>query len=351
MERPGRAWVRRWGGRAVALTVTGVSLYIVAPGLLSVFGSWPRLREVNLWWFIVLVLLEGLSLAAIWWLTRLALEPPADDTGTVTGEPPRWTSVASAQLAGNAASKVVPGGAATGGVVQAKLLIQDGQPPAAVASSLTAIAIMTSGVLMLLPVLTVPALIIGPPPAKQLQLGVVVSVVMAVLIVGVGVSALTWSGFVVGVGRAAGHVVHLVRPSVTADGVATSLVAQRDRVAAAFRGRWWRAVFAASANRMLDFTCLVAALAALGAHARPSEVLLAYVLAQALAIIPLTPGGLGFVESGLTGLLIVIGVPPATAAIGVLLYRLVSFWLPIPVGALAWAGWRINLHQRTKPAG
>jgi uncharacterized protein (TIRG00374 family) len=96
---------------------------------------------------------------------------------------------------------------------------------------------------------------------------------------------------------------------------------------------------------MFDYAALVAALAAFDAHARPSEVLLAYVVAQALAIVPLTPGGLGFVESGLTTLLVLIGISAATAAIGTLLYRLVSFWLPIPVGALAWAGWRINLTR------
>ncbi len=82
-----------------------------------------------------------------------------------------------------------------------------------------------------------------------------------------------------------------------AESVAPRLVAQRDRIARAFEGRWWRAVFAAAANRMFDYAALVAALVAFGAHARPSEVLLAYVVAQALAIIPITPGGLGFVES------------------------------------------------------
>ena len=101
-------------------------------------------------------------------------------------------------------------------------------------------------------------------------------------------------------------------------------------------------MFLAAANRMFDYAALVAALAAFGVHARPSEVLLAFVVAQALAMVPITPGGLGFVESGLTALLVVIGVPVDVSVIATLLYRLVSFWLPIPIGALAWAGWRIH---------
>jgi len=93
---------------------------------------------------------------------------------------------------------------------------------------------------------------------------------------------------------------------------------------------------------MFDYASLVAALVAFGAHARPAEVLLAFVVAQAFAIIPITPGGVGFVDVGLTAMLVLIGIPADTAVIGTLLYRLFSFWLPIPLGAFAWAGWRIS---------
>lgn len=345
MEVSRSALARSWGGRAVGLTITAIGLYVVAPSLLSLFGSWPRLADVQPWWFIVLIALEAGSMAALWWLARLALAPHASPgEGGEPAAPPGWGTLATAQLAGNAASKVVPGGPATGGVVQAKLLIQKGASPAVVASALTAIGLLTTGVLLTLPVLTVPTILIGPPPARQLQMGLLVSLILAVVIVGVGVSALTWTRFVVAVGRASGHLMHLVKDDVTADTSAATLLAQRDRVAAAFEGRWWHAVFAASANRMFDYAALVAALTAFGAHARPAEVLLAYVVAQALALIPITPGGLGFVDAGLAALLVLIGVSADVALIGTLLYRLVSFWLPIPVGVLAWAGWRIHLR-------
>lgn len=337
--------VRRWGGRAVGLAITGIGLYIVAPSLLSLFGAWPRLADVDPWWFVVLVVLETLSFAALWWLARLALAPhPHTGEGEPRPAKPGWGTLATAQLAGNAAAKVVPGGPATGGVVQAKLLIQRGQPPAVVASALTAMGLITTGVLLLLPIITIPAVLIGPPPARQLEYGLLVSLILAIVIVGFGLSALKWTKFVVAIGRIAGRVIHIVKRSVTADSCAATLVAQRDRVAAAFDGHWWEAAFASAANRMFDYAALVAALTAFGAHARPSEVLMAYVVAQALVMVPVTPGGLGFVDAGLTAMLVVIGIPADTALIGTLLYRLVSFWLPIPVGVLAWAGWRIHLH-------
>src|SRR5262245_9215610 len=344
------AWLRRWGPRAVALTLTGVGLYIVMPSLLTFFDSWPRLADVDPLWFVLLALLEFGSFAALWWLTRMALEPDPDpalaELPDLPPPQPSWGSVATAQLAGNAASKVVPGGPAAGGVLQGSLLVRDGQPGPIVGSALAGVRLLTTAVLLRLPVPTVPALLIGPTPDEQLQLGRLVSLILAVILVAMGVAALTWPRSVAVTGLVIGRGIHLVKRSVTPAQVADQLLAQRARVRAVFSGRWMRAVFAAAANRMFDYAALVAALTAFGAHARPSEVLLAYVVAQALQMIPLTPGGLGFVESGLTALLVVIGVSPDTAVAGTLLYRLVQFWLPIPVGALAWAGWRL----RTGPA-
>jgi uncharacterized membrane protein YbhN (UPF0104 family) len=334
--------VRRWGARTVGLALTAVGLYIVAPGLLAMFGSWPRLRDVEPWWFVVLVGLVGLSMASMWWLTRLALMRPTGPDGehrTVA-----WGTAGTAHLAGNAAGKIVPGGPATAGVVQAKVLIDAGEPPAAVASAMTAMGLLTTGVLLLLPILTVPALLIGPPPAKQLEYGLLVSLVVGLVIVALGVAILLWTPFVRVVGAMAGRLIHVVRPTVTSDSAAVALLTARDRVASSFEGRRTRALTAATGNRMFDFAALVAALTALGAHARPSQVLMVYAVAQALALIPLTPGGVGFVESGMTTLLVLVGVTADQAVVGTLLYRLIAFWLPIPLGALAWAGWRLNLH-------
>ena len=342
--------VRRWGWRAVGLAVTGIGLYVVAPSLLTMFGAWPRLARVDVHWFVVLAVLELCSFAALWWLAKIALAPALSNTGSGDGAVAphlSWGTTATAQLAGNAASKVVPGGAATGGVVQAKILISAGQPATTVASGLTATNLLGTAVLLLLPVLTIPALLIGPPPARQLQLGLVVSMIIAVVIVAIGVTALTWPWVVAFVGRGIGRVAHIMRPEVTPRSVAESLLTQRDRIAAAFDKHWWRAVVAAAANRMFDYAALVAALVAFGAHVRPAEVLLAYVVAQAFAIIPITPGGVGFVDAGLTALLALVGVPADTALIGTLLYRLFSFWLPIPLGVLAWAGWRTTRRLRS----
>src|SRR5262249_59212388 len=81
-----------------------------------------------------------------------------------------------------------------------------------------------------------------------------------------------------------------------------------------------------------DYATLLAALAAVGSHARPALVLLAFCGAQVLTQIPVTPGGLGFVEAGLTALLKLAGVSTGDAVLATFAYRLFSYWLPLPPG-------------------
>jgi uncharacterized protein (TIRG00374 family) len=95
-------------------------------------------------------------------------------------------------------------------------------------------------------------------------------------------------------------------------------------------------VSAAVANTGFDYLALLLALKAVGAHPRPSLVVLAYASAELLALIPLTPGGLGFVEAGLVGTLTLAGVTGADALTATLLYRLAAYWIPIPAGGVAY---------------
>jgi uncharacterized membrane protein YbhN (UPF0104 family) len=101
---------------------------------------------------------------------------------------------------------------------------------------------------------------------------------------------------------------------------------ERDRLQTTLGTRWKGALVATVGRWAFDYGVLLAALAALGAHPVPSLVLLAFCAAQVLAQIPITPGGLGFVEAGLTATFV---------------YRLFTYWIPLPVGLVAF-----GLHKR-----
>ena len=103
-----------------------------------------------------------------------------------------------------------------------------------------------------------------------------------------------------------------------------------------------RAIAWAAAFWLLDAASLFVFIAALGKIVSPIDLLVAYGLAQVLAVIPITPSGLGVIEGVLIPTLVGFGVPRETAILGVLGYRLVNFWLPIPVGGIAYLSLRFS---------
>jgi uncharacterized protein (TIRG00374 family) len=120
------------------------------------------------------------------------------------------------------------------------------------------------------------------------------------------------------------------------DDLPDRLVRQRNDIRRDLGADWLRALLAAAGNWGLDYLALLAALTAVGSRPRPSLVLLAYTISIVLGMIPITPGGLGFVEAGLTATLALAGVSAPDAVLATLAYRLVSYWLPILIGPVAY---------------
>jgi uncharacterized membrane protein YbhN (UPF0104 family) len=82
--------------------------------------------------------------------------------------------------------------------------------------------------------------------------------------------------------------------------------------------------------------CLAACAAAFGGRSVPiASIAVVYLSSSALGSIFPTPGGLGAVEAALTAGLTAAGLPGAVAVSSVLLFRLLTFWLPVPVGWIA----------------
>ncbi len=102
----------------------------------------------------------------------------------------------------------------------------------------------------------------------------------------------------------------------------------------------------AAANWLLDCASLYVFCLAFGARVSPIDVLVAYGLANILAVIPLTPSGLGVVELTIVAVLKGFGVPGGVAAAGVLSWRLVNFWLPIPFGGASYLSLRFGRTPR-----
>jgi uncharacterized protein (TIRG00374 family) len=309
---------RRVIGRIAFLVVTLIAFYFVLPGLLATFDALPRLRDITPAWFVVVLLLEAVSFVAIWDLQRIAL-------GTKD-----WFDVACSHSAGNAVGRAVPGGVAAGGALQLKMLAQAGFDVPMATTALAASGLLSTGILFALPVLALP-LVPFVAINEQLVKGAMLAIVMFFVLLAFSAWMIRSNHAIRRVGNAVGWVANKFH---VGDGASLSdrIVDSRNVIVGAMRESWKRAVPAAAANQLFDFLALEASLLAVGASVDPILVLLAYVAAATLSMIPLTPGGLGFVEAGLTGVLTLAGATPDEAVLATLLYRLFSYWLPLPVG-------------------
>jgi uncharacterized protein (TIRG00374 family) len=112
----------------------------------------------------------------------------------------------------------------------------------------------------------------------------------------------------------------------------------RDRDLVVRAGIW------ASLNWLLDALSLWVFIRAYGDTTNLIGLLVAFGLANVLAVIPITPGGLGIIEGVLVPTLVGFGVGGTAAGLGVATYRLASFWLPIPLGGIAYLTVRRDLR-------
>jgi uncharacterized protein (TIRG00374 family) len=326
---------RRIGKRVLLLVAAAIGLYVVWPSLIEIFSAWPELSSLDPWWLVMTFVCEALSFGLLWLLLELALQTD------------RTLLVASSHLASNAFGRVMPGGGAAGAALQYRLLVRGGLDGPSVASGLTATQLVSTAVLAAMPLLSLPAIIGGSAVDRGLVHAAVVGVAAFVLI-------LTATGLLLGSDRALRAVAtaaqwartRVLRGREPVHDLPDRLVAQRNAMVRVLGKRWWLALTTAAGRSLLDFLALLCALSAVGTAPRPGLVLLAYVAASLLGMIPITPGGLGFVEAGLTTMLALAGVPPGDAVVATLAYRLASYWLPLVVGAVAYGGYHFGFRAR-----
>jgi uncharacterized protein (TIRG00374 family) len=316
--------------RIFALAVTGLVLYGVAPAVVDVLGGWHDLDEVAPQWWIAVLLTQITGWGCMWALQRLSFHTRA------------WFGVITSQLASGSLGRVVPGGAAASAALQYRMLAQSGLERAKIATGLTASSLLLLGALASLPLLAIPALVAGRKiPSGLLNAGAFALVVF-VFLFSVGAVLMISDRAINWVGRAVTSVLRRVRRKhPPPEDLPARLREERDLIRRTLGRKWPGALAAAEGRWLFDFLTLLAALEAVHARPRLTLALLAYCTAQLLAQVPITPGGLGIVEAGMTGALALAGVPAAAATVATLAYRLASYWLPLPCGAVAYV-----VHRR-----
>lgn len=337
-----RSHVRRevkWGVSAFLLVL--VLEYLVLPQLGGFSKSLHQLDKVRVGYLLAGFVLEACALVAYAQLTRAVLPPGGPGRGRLLR----------IDLSTLALSHVIPGGTAGGAALSYRLITQEGVSGA---DTGFAIAMQGAGSAVVLNVLFWVALLIslflrGYNPIYAVAAGAGV-LLMA-----------TFAAVVVSLTRGHRRLVDLARrlaagvPFVDGDHLADAIsrFSGRLRAFAAQPSVLRRAVLWAAANWLFDAASLWVCLLAFHTVLSPVYLLVAYGLANILAVIPVTPGGLGIIEGVLVPTLVGFGVPnKSIALLAVLIYRFFNFWLPIPVGGSCYLslrfsgeGWRQRLRH------
>ncbi len=334
LRRP-RRHIPRSVRRTVGLLVLFfVVEYLLLPEIASARRSVNLLGKVNGWWLFLGSALEVLALLAYAELTHTVLSPEA---------PPR-SRILRINMSSLAVSHIVPGGSAPGTAVSYRLLTESQVP-----GSLAAFGLATQGVgsALVLNALFWLALLISIPLNGFNPLYGIAAIAGVLL---VGAFAGTVLLLTRGKHRAADRLHRIASrlPMVNPDAVTALVQKMADRLESLRGDRQLldHALVWATANWFFDAASLWVFLFAFGKPVFPVDLLVAYGLANILAVIPITPSGLGVIEGVLIPTLVGFGVPKATAILGVLSWRLVNFWLPIPAGGLSYLSLRFGAHGR-----
>jgi uncharacterized protein (TIRG00374 family) len=310
----------RW---ALGIVAAGVALNAVFGRRDELAGAVSTLENLQWAWVVLAVGAESASIVAYAALQRRLLSAGGLSVGMgpLTG----------ITLAANAIQNSLPVGPAWSTIYAFRQFRRRGADSVLAGWTLaisTVVAFASLGAIALVGL----ALSQGQASSLDLAKGILVSAVIALALVvgarkGVLVGPLRTAA--VGMVRASQRLFH--RPH----GEPAAIVqAGIDRVHAVRLSRnvlLWAFVWAV-ANWLLDLSCLAIAFSAVHSSVPWRGLLLAYGAGQLAANLPLTLGGLGVVEGSLTIALVFYGGAEAATVAAVLLYRIISFWLLLPVG-------------------
>jgi putative heme transporter len=105
------------------------------------------------------------------------------------------------------------------------------------------------------------------------------------------------------------------------------------------------AVIGAAGYWAANIGILWASFHAFGVHVPLAVVIQGFFLGMVANLFPFAPAGVGAVDAGMIGAFVLFGIPEETVFPAILVFRLVSFWMPIPPGVFAFIQLRHTVHR------
>ena len=328
----GRLWNARRPLRrlAILLILALIVEYLVIPELVGASRDFYLLGRLNPGWMVFGLILEAFSLFSYALLNRVLLPPEGR---------PGLSRLFRIDLVAAAVAHVIPAGTIGSAGIGFQLFTAEGIDGTDVGVMM---ATKGMGSTLVLNVLLWISLVISIPLSGFRPVYETVAVVGALLI---ALMAALIIGITRGEKRAA-RILHAIGdriPKVGGDRLEQIVLqaAASIRALGHNRAQLAESLTWAAMNWLLDVASLWCFIAAFGRFTNPIGLFAAYGIANVLAAIPLTPGGLGIIDTVIPILLVGFGLTRSVATLGVLSWRLVNFWLPIPAGAVAYASLKV----------
>ncbi|HYI44532.1 MAG TPA: YbhN family protein [Actinomycetota bacterium] len=255
-------------------------------------------------------------------------------------------------LTSTAISNTLPAGGALGVGVQTGMYISYGFSKADITISMMVTGVWNTFVKLAMPIAALSLLAAAGGAGKGLLAAALVGVLVLVLAVCFfGMALRSERGaLVVGrlVGRLIGPLLKLFRRPPLKDW-GNGVVAFRHKTIDLLRHRWIRITAAALASHITLFIVLLSTLRHVGVSSSEvswPEALAAFAFVRLISAVPITPGGLGVVELGATAALVAAGGGRAEVVAAVLVFRVLTFVFPIPLGGIAYLFWRKGAAAR-----
>ncbi|HMC52225.1 MAG TPA: YbhN family protein [Acidimicrobiales bacterium] len=335
------AWRRAWpvtrfvGG----LVLGGLALYVVLGKRDELSGAGAALGHLRTSWLALACAAEVVSFLCFAALQRRLLHSGGLEVG--------FGALTAITFAGNAVANSLPGGPAWGSLYAYRQYRHRGADETLAAWTLVAVGVC-SGVAM--GVVATTGVAIAGEQSADLNL---VGVAVGTLAIGAGLVVLVRRRRVV-LALLTWAVRVSQRVARWPPGDAREVVEREWRRITAVspaRADWGLAIGWAALNWLWDAFCLATCFLAVSAGVPWRGLLLAYGAAQLAANLPITPGGLGVVEGSLTIALVAYGGAHGSTVAAVLLYRILNFWVPLPVGWATWGALMVRARSAAGPDG
>ncbi|MFZ9040528.1 MAG: lysylphosphatidylglycerol synthase transmembrane domain-containing protein [Ilumatobacteraceae bacterium] len=243
------------------------------------------------------------------------------------------------QMSTRALSSIVPGGSAASSALGYRLMTLSGVGGPDAGFALATVGLGSAVVLNLILwvglLVSVPVRGVNPIYGSAALVGILIMGLAATLVYGV----------MEGQGRSERVVRWLARRvRVDDERAATVLhrVAERLDQLVSDRQLLGRVAFWAALNWLFDAAALWVFLRAFNVTMAPDALIISFGIANVLAAIPITPGGLGYVDGGYIAMLTGFGAPARRVTLGLASYRFAQFFFPILLGGLLYLSLRVG---------